>query len=204
MLFRATREKGQLYLPNLVAGLVKRYKFLGAPQSFKDFETDQVEFKHGIFQGSAIETLQIYNDGVAVKSNSDTDVIDAFIADLLDWTTKKLGISVFSSRSINRIYDSQLIVEAAQELLKSLSAQARLGSRVREMVLENTGLDTEYHWAGFVLAPDQIKLSSIEPSSFRFERWFSSEFELNQYFSAAPLRTKQHIDILENLERCFG
>lgn len=98
------------------------------------------------------------------------------------------------------MYDSQLIIEADQKILQSLYVPIKLGSQIREMVANNTGLDTEYHWAGFTLAPDQAKLSSIKPSLFRFERWLASEFALNQFYSSAPLKTKQHISLLENLE----
>ena len=202
-LFHATRHEGQVYLPKLVEGLVKRYRFVGVPQNYAEMVADRVDFKHGLFQGSAIESLQVFSDGIVIKSRSDSDRVDTFVTDLIQWATNEIGLSIFSNRTINRMYDSQLIVEADQRILQPFSVLTNLGSEIREMVLKNTGLDAEYHWAGFILAPDQIKLSSLKPSIFRVERWFDSEFQLNQFYSSAPLKTKQHISLLENLENNF-
>jgi len=201
VLFHATRAEGQTYLPYFARDLTERYAFADAPKSYADLNAERIDFKHGLFQGSAIESLEIYNDGVVVKSRSDSDRIDAFLADLVQWTKVEIGLSLVMNRTVNRMYDSQLIVEADPKIIEPLSASTDLASQVRSMISENTGLDTEYHFAGFTLAPDLVQLSSLRPSVFRIERRFAAEFQLNQFVCTAPLRTQQHIHLLESLER---
>ncbi|MCY4345870.1 MAG: hypothetical protein OXC17_03640 [Aestuariivita sp.] len=93
--FHATRQEGQLYLPNLVEGLVRRYKFADAPRNFGDIEADAVEFRHGLFRGNAVESLRVFSDGIVIKSRSDSDEVDAFIADFTLWTREQIGLSFF-------------------------------------------------------------------------------------------------------------
>ncbi|WP_419906868.1 hypothetical protein [Hoeflea sp.] len=200
VLFNTTRPEGQEYRPHVARELVDRYAFADAPQSFSDLNAERVEFRHGLFQNSAIESLEIYNDGVVVKARSDTDIIDAFLTDLRQWAEEEIGLTFTVNRTINRMYDSRLIIEADPKIIGPLSVMTDLESQIRAMVSENTGLDTEYYSAGFVLAPDQVLLSSLRPTVFRVERWFDSEFQLNKFVCIAPLRTQQHIRLLESLE----
>lgn len=67
-LFRMTRSSGQPYLPHIAAQLAERYHFAVAPTSFGELGGNKVEFKHGLFEDNAIETLDLYSDGIIVSS----------------------------------------------------------------------------------------------------------------------------------------
>ena len=69
-LFLAARPEGQPYWPSAVAALVDRYKFSGFPTTIEELGGERVSFKHGLFDGSAIETFDIYPDGIIVASKS--------------------------------------------------------------------------------------------------------------------------------------
>ena len=55
VLFRMARPSGQPYLPHISSQLVEQYRFGNAPGSFGDLAGDRAEFRHGLFEGSAIE-----------------------------------------------------------------------------------------------------------------------------------------------------
>ena len=67
-LFRMTRSSGQPYLPHIAAQLAERYHFAVEPTSFGELGGNKVEFKHGLFEDNAIETLDLYSDGIIVSS----------------------------------------------------------------------------------------------------------------------------------------
>jgi len=203
VLFHFTRAQGQTYLPQAAAGLVERYSFAGSPQSIAELKADRVDFKHGLFNGSAIESLEIYDDGIVIESRSDTELIDAFLEDLLEWMQSEVGLSIFKSRTIDRMYESNLIFHADEKIMTPLKAMSALCGQVGEMVALNTGLEVEFQSAGFTVAADHTQIPSLKPSIFRLERIFASEFPLNQFISVAPLKTSQHVEVLEKLESLF-
>lgn len=202
-LFHVTRAQGQTYIPHAAAGLVERYSFAEAPQSYAELSADRVDFKHGLFDGSAIHSLEIYEDGIVIESRSDTELIDAFLADLLAWLQSEFGLSMFKSRTIDQMYESNLIIHAEEKIMTPLKTLSALCGQVGEMVALNSGLEVEYQSAGIIVAADQSQISSIKPQVFRLERRFASEFSLNQFVSVAPLKTSQHLEVLEDLERLF-
>jgi len=80
------RPSGELYLPDAVAKIVKRYSFLKSPSPEQALP---YTFAVGKFQNSQIAEFSLYNDGLIVSSASDTDLLDAFLDDLLSWATKE-------------------------------------------------------------------------------------------------------------------
>ena len=96
-LFQTTRPSGQPYLPHIAAQVAERYRFGSAPHSIEELGGNKAEFRHGLFEGNAIETLEVYNDGIIVTSRSDTDFIDRFIDDLVTWLENDHGYSVIEN-----------------------------------------------------------------------------------------------------------
>jgi hypothetical protein len=63
-----------------------------------------------------------------------------------------------------------------------------------------TGTNFDYEADSLTLAPDDAKLSGMKPSSFKIERRAGIEHQLTQYFSLAPLRTDDHLALIERWE----
>ncbi len=101
------------------------------------------------------------------------------------------------------MYESNLVVEVDEKILAPLSELSDIGGVIGEMVALNTGLEVGFQSAGFMFAPDLTQIASLKPSVFRLERRLVSEFSLCQFVSSAPLKTKQHMDVLERLEKLF-
>lgn len=202
-LFQTTRSAGQIYLPLASARLSGRYSFSSAPKSISELTGDRLEFKHGQFNDNAIESLEVYNDGIIISSSSDTDFIDEFFSDFCEWISDNLGLSMIKTHSINRIYESSFSFETKKDILKPLEAYSEIAKLVESDLKETTGLEVNYEPSGWVFTSDQTKNPYLKPSIFRIERRAGIEFGLNQFSSAAPLKTKQHINIIEKLESVF-
>ncbi|MFZ1728034.1 MAG: hypothetical protein WBO29_16130 [Albidovulum sp.] len=202
-IFHITRLEGQAYLPSLAALLTEKYAFVGAPKSLAEMKADRIEFSHGYFEGSAIDRLEIYDDGIVISSRSSTDFIDRFLDDMLRWAVSELGISVVNNRTVNRVYESSLIIEADEKILTPLKALEETATLIQSHLLEASGMNVPYYPSGYIIAADHSKNPQLKPALFRLERRFASEFELNQFYSIAPLRTPQHIGVLEKIEATF-
>lgn len=199
-LFRMERPSGQPYLPHIAAQLAERYHFGGAPHSFADVGGNKIEFKHGLFEGNAIDILEVYNDGIIVSSRSDSNCIDKYIDDLGLWLETTHGLSAIETHTVNKMYESTLLVETDREIFKPLDAFAGIARMIEGALRDSTGLEVQYHSVGLSLSADQSKNPFLRPVPFRFERKDLIEFSRHQFFTTAPLKTKQHLDILERLE----
>ncbi|MCY3879903.1 MAG: hypothetical protein OXF74_12085 [Rhodobacteraceae bacterium] len=201
VLFRATRPKGQAYLPLLAAKVAERYNFSSAPQTLADIKSPKVEFCHGLFKDCAVERFEVYNDGIIVTSCSDTDFIDAFIGDLVSWLKNEHGHAIIETHTVRRMYDSSLLVETDQDVFHPFELYTEILQLIEKSLEGSSGLNVNFQNFGFTFAADHTQISAMKPGHFRLERKEGIEFSRNQFYSTAPLRTKQHLDILERLEQ---
>lgn len=180
--------------------LGSRYDFSTYPRSYEELSAEKIEFRHGKFEDVAIETLEIYNDGVVISSRSDTDIIDSFLTDLSEWLKEDLDISFIKTHSIEKIYDSTVIVQTDKNILKPLEALAEIANLLHSDLKETSGLDVKYEPFGWVLAADPTHNPALKPASLRIERRAGTDFSLQHYISVAPLKMNQHLALLEKLE----
>jgi hypothetical protein len=202
-LFNVSRAAGQLYLPAAVSAISEQYSFVGVPKSLEELTSDRIELKQGQFQGNAIDSLDIYNDGIVIASRSDTDFIDRFFSDLCTWMADELGLSVIKTRLVDRIYDSNLVIESNENILSPLDALSDIAKAIETDLSSECGLEVNFEPFGMSLSADQTQNASLRPAVFRIERRIGIEFSLNQFVSTAPLTTQQHIRTLERLESLF-
>src|SRR6266699_3571636 len=80
------RAGGQVYWPEVAAKLVARYSFLRYP-TIQDLteRRDFIAFAVGKFAETQIQELRVYNDGIVVNARSNTNILDAFLDDLMEW-----------------------------------------------------------------------------------------------------------------------
>ncbi len=199
-LFHIARIRGQLFLPGAALMLVSRYNFSSYPQSYQDLSAEKLEFKHALFNDSAIESLEIYADGIVISTRSDTDIIDLFFGDLCEWLENELAISFVKTHSIDRIYDSTIVFQTEKNVLSPLRALSEIADSIQLGLKDNCGLTVKYEPFGWVLSPDQTQNPALKPIAFRIERRVGIEFALQQFISGAPLKTKQHLALIEQLE----
>lgn len=200
-LFRMTRPSGQPYLPFVVAAAEERYNFAKIPDSIDELIGNRIEFRHGLFEGSAIESVDVYDDGIIVASRTDTDVLDKFIEDFVEWLKNDHDHTMIRTHRISKVYSSTLLVESDRDMFKPFQAYAEICHMIENGLKESSNLEVVYENFGLALSSDQTKNPDLKPVPFRFERKEGVEFSYHQFYAVAPLKTGQHLQVLHQLEK---
>lgn len=202
-LFRAFNPTGSLYLPDVISRIKEKYEFVVSPVDASGYlsgEENVLIFKHGLFNGKVIDEFKIYNDGVVVDTRAFVEDADAFIDDLIDWSTEQYGYSIKEYPPVQKMFTSQLEVKMDINLDKWIDRVKILASRINES-LRSSGIEAEpFQVAGFTMHFDTSKYGTGAPSSFTIERRVQQLYESNLYFTTAPTLTSDHLKILETLE----
>jgi len=191
---------GQLPIARAAFELVKRYGFTINPK-VEQLEATKVEFRQGAFNDVGIESFAIYNDGVVISSKSSTDVLDAFLQDLNEWMETTFSLRKVETHAINRAYESTLLVRSNAKLLQVLDALAPMQEFISKYLKAATGLEARLEPFGISFGADYSLIPGLKPINFRLERRGGLSFDTNYYISQAPLRTPDHLKLLDRLEK---
>jgi hypothetical protein len=191
------RPSGQLYLPDAVAKVVERYSFFKAPSPDQAYP---ITFSVGKFQDVQISEFSIYNDGFTVSSASDTDILDAFIQELMSWASTDLGLVQVASSKSEKIYESSIVVKADTDLAEAIAPQNDARLAVAD-AMKSVGINAPLKLSGFLLDFDPSDfLGKAKPSRVTVDRRIGKSFSENIFFSQAPFRTKDHLNVLRSFE----
>jgi hypothetical protein len=200
-LFITNRIEGQPAIPAAFAELIKRYSFAGHPTKIEELEANRITFRLGSFDNVSIESFEIYPDGVAVSAKAPTDLLDAFLTDVTQWMDAAFGLKRIETHDINRLYESTVVVQSSAPLLRPLDALQSIRQMISAALKAEIGLDAQFEPFSLGVATDHTKLPGFKPIPFRVERRAVIAFEKNYYYSQAPLRTADHLKVLESLEK---
>jgi hypothetical protein len=184
----------------IIVAIKDRYNFKAYPKSAEDadeFSSTGIVFTNGSFEAGngrhAIVKATMFGDGIVVDSALSTDFCEAFLADALGFLASQFGLTYRPEMVHTRIYTSELIIQTEKDMDKLF---APLGSILRKLRLW-TG--HTFHPGGFGFAID-IGETTAKPAPFRFEREINKPHKLQRFYSAAPIRTSQHEELLRELE----
>ena len=196
---RDLNPRGIDILPMLTA-VRDRYNFQAYPKTIEEANENSsqgIAFMNGSFAVDnhryAIAKATIFGDGLVADSALSTDCSDAFLGDVLSFLSSQFGLTYRHEMIHTKIYTSELIVQTDKDLdglFASLTA-------VREKLDSLTG--HRFEPAGFAFSID-TQATTARPAPFRFEREINKAFTQRRYYSAAPLRTSQHEDLLRQME----
>jgi hypothetical protein len=187
--------RGGVFMPDVITNVVRRYRFASFPKEFNPGQT--LKFEWGVSAGPedlpiTINSLEIFNDGVIVIAGH-TDDADIIMDDLFAWLKSEWRLRE-PQTPIPRRYHSRVVVEFDEGLdyfIKNVEACSAT-------VAQAMGVTVPMHIARLAFA--------VEPSVQAFTSWqiearVGAPFEANRYFSAAPLPTNAHVDMLAAIER---
>lgn len=195
----ATPDGQKLFGPALVRAVMERYSFVEGPKTVPEHDLQRgVSFKHGFFNGKVIDLFQVYNNGMFAEGKHDTDLNDSFLDDVEQWAKQSVGVAL-ADQAGGRIYMSQLVVQSEIDLTKALAPLQQISKKITSLL--NPSVDLPAEVSGIQIATDpSVSVGWI----FRFERRVGAPFGAQLYFSSAPLRTEQHLMLLEHIERDFA
>lgn len=186
----------------LFNGLKEQYKFAKVPAHGDDTKNNALVFEHGAFvraNGDSIHVkLSIYNDGIVAETISSTDDALEFIKSLSAWAASA-NFSLPSEGVVRMGFVSQLRV-SCETPISAINPKVESLCRLLESRLQN--LDNKprtFDLGGLHFFSEDIS-KPLAPIPFKFERSYGVPFSDNEYFTQAPLRTEDHLDLLEALE----
>lgn len=205
--FRTSSAPG--YLPEIAEKIKTRYSFVIGPKpedllppTQPSDEPKGAEFKHGRLITSAepviIQQLTLFTDGVVADTTTSTDDSDRFLTDLTRWAEKEIpNLSPVG----HRLYVSQIEVKVDAPIENHMPHLRPAGEKIRDL-LKGYGQETpHYEVSTLILSFDPIGKIPPQPGFFQIERRANLPYKENVWFAQAPLKTKDHIEILRELEQ---
>jgi len=196
------RPPSGYYLPDAIKIITERYAFVTLP-TIQDALREGAKFGQGRFLSEdrviEIKSLGVFADGVLVTTyNTDDAVI--ILEDIMSLAIEHFGFRApLTLRP--RQFASSVIVEFENSLDNALRSFEKLKSAFSAALRDDHGWSVEVEAARAVIACDPTKLPSQRTAEFIIERRAGVPYSQNRYFSAAPLRTEIHLELLRGFER---
>jgi hypothetical protein len=194
-----------LNLVPLLQPLVAKYNFQIFPTKPAELfgkEVVEIKFSGGNFQKDDQHNigvdLGIFNWGLVAETKSSTNDSDAFLNDLLNWVSTEFKIVPYETVLRSKIYVSEVWVQTDKKLNSLNPKLENLAKRISSLIKGHDHKPIAYETSGIIFSTDPVVTNP--PGSFRFERIIDVAFGENRYYSAAPLQTDAHIELLGELE----
>lgn len=193
------RPSAAVYLPELIAKVVQRYHFVQGPTA-EQLLKSEIVFQIGKFDDVGIGEMRIYNDGVIVSGGSNTDYLEAFLNDLLEWAKTDFGLVPIVTVKPELHFESLFYVKSDADLLSLIRPEKAAVTAINRLWAQYPyGGEYELISAHFNIDPPNVK-ARRKPQQFIIERRAGTAAEENIYYSVAPFKTKDHLALLERLE----
>jgi hypothetical protein len=197
--------RGQALTQDAIDKISARYKFKAPPTITAALEAQKknepIHFAAGEFTSMSganiVVDLKVYNDGLLADCRASTKDSEAFLADFFAWLQAGLGLPKTNVPIRKKMYVSELEMESKDLLTLINPNLAALGKTLAAKV--PSGSATSYEMSSLAFATDPKDGTQL--LNFRFERLINTPFAEHRYFSAAPVHTDDHLELLESLEK---
>jgi hypothetical protein len=192
--------RGEIFFPEVVPEIVKRYNFQKFPKLLEDFdESKGVEFLEGKSGNHTIQKFVIWNTLLVVETRSNTTDSKQILEEMLEWGAAKFGLTYRPGMIKRFAYVSDLSFYSEVQLLDVSPALRNLAAKTSQALSEIWQEPVEYTPINLAVGHDPMaRKYAIAP--FSIARRAEARFSENKYFSEAPLPTDMHISLLEKFE----
>jgi len=191
-----------------VKKLKERYGFVKAPTSFEElYPTDAnqgIQFLHGTLPRDGkpsilIEMLQLLPNVIIARTQSSTDEADEVLNDYINRANKDRPETIRTFGA--PLYSSEIEFEFDKEL-DFFAPKIGEAARQLDALVSRYGNNTPHYQVVSILVNfDVAGLGGVIPGFCRIERRAGIPFSEKIFFSAAPLKTQDHVELLRNLDR---
>jgi len=192
-------SRGQPFAPDVLLGAVARYRFQIAPQSAAELAAESVTLKMGVFEGVQINELAVYNDGLIVNVRANAKLAEDFLDDVYGWAASEFGLAKIEQPGEMRHFESSVVVEMATQVADKFNFLNGLYEDLTGFQEAYGVGNLPYRFGGFQAETEGAAIGGKR--TFTFQRRLNTPFAANYWFSSAPLRTDDHLSVLEELER---
>jgi hypothetical protein len=199
--------RGGTYLPDLISSVAQRYRFVSYPTDFAAAAQQGAKFQTGVIELGGIVIpitgLEIYNDGIIVTT-SNTDDSDTVFDDFAGWAIQTFNLREPTTK-IPRRHASNVVVDFDVSLSSFIRNFELISKLISSAFATTTGISHDLHVARLSIGADPAtsRVAQVQ-STLTLEPRGGQPFTSNRYFSGAPLRTQEHLDLLGALERSVG
>ncbi len=192
----------------IVDGVKNRYRFLKGPElTGEAVAKNGYKFENGQFAFNAapftIIDFTIFRDGLVINATR-TDGAEAFLEDVIAFMQREFSFRDFITKP-RRIFLSQIVVEFDRPLEKLVQSVGKIASVISKPLKQIYEMEIPVKFARLDFDVDKTALPTPAPvglqQRFILERRVGIPFEKERYFSAAPMRTDDHIKALEEIEK---
>ena len=210
-IMRLLEPVGGIFAPDLTKTIQERYRFVTVPKSLAEFDkTKGITFGHGVFNTSGINTknltsrrnivinkFQIYHNGLVAETQSYVEDAELFLDDAIEWAIQTFGVTVAKNEPILKGFLSNIEIELDSPFTKTQVKAYEHISKFLASKLGSYGQESpKFEQVGFALHTDLAKQKIPAATNFKLERREGSPHSSNLYFSTAPLKTQDHLDLL--------
>jgi hypothetical protein len=193
--------------PNIVKAIAERYAFAQSPINPTKDDVDKNglkflngQFEHGKKRTNILEFI-VFNDGIVAASLS-TESAEAFLEDAYSFLRSEFEFREIVS-TVKRVYLSALVVEFSPSLNKALSSYQKIAKIIGEKLhddLDGKQYPVELTRLDFALNKDpEFRPPNIP--KLTIEKRAHTPVSQHRYYSSAPMQTKDHLSILEQIEK---
>lgn len=180
-----------------LAKLGGRYSFAKSPTAL-----GEIDFQKGIelFEGHLgevrIDKLAVYLNGIVIDTRSSTEDCEKVLDDIVALAHEAFGAKITPAR---HSFASHIIFRSQMRLFDLNPVL----SGIAKTLTERSSADLKHP---FIFEPTTVLFNvdssqvKLAPQVFSIERRAEIPFAENTYFSGAPLRTGEHIELLRTFE----
>jgi hypothetical protein len=194
---------GNIYGVELARAMESRYGFLEGPRTVADFSLERgVTFLHGFYHREfVIDKLSIFQTGLVAESKTPTERCDEFLDDVVAWA-RQMGISAEPFESApGYVSHLEVISDSSLETIDKLTPIAAQLTAI----LRSYGYPVvKFEVSSASVHTDLTNAPYPKPLAFSFARRDEQPYPSNIYFSTAPLRTTDHMIVLETLDEILS
>ena len=194
-----------IFRPDFIVALHERFGFVRVPITPSEVLGENLEFGYGKVEHAGkliiVREFRVSPEWVALSvdtGSADTNTDDAEIAlkEIADWATENLTHPPQPPRGA---FASQLEVHLECQFGLVFAFLSRVGARLARTRLASHGEPLPpFEVISIGMGVDPLKVQI--PTHFTIERRTNIPYEENVFFSQAPLKTQEHITLLEELE----
>jgi hypothetical protein len=196
------RPPSGLYLPIVFEKVVERYAFVVRPQNVAEAITAGAKFLHGRLQTHNktlfISEMGIFNDGIIVDSVN-TDDAEFILEDVISWVTATFALQPMLT-IIPRRFTSAVTIEFTKPVEPYLKGLSAMAGQMANAFKQTYGEEVHLNLMRLAINADPLTVTHLKNTQFLIERRIQRPYAENRYHCTAPLRTEDHVALLENIE----
>ena len=181
---------------------VDRYRFVKQPTTADEILDNQNKgliFELGQWNDVGVAKVVLFDWGIVVETNTSTDASESVLQDMLKWGAENFGLSNRPSLITQRNYVSELVFSSEMSLPPISPKLRSLGDKITSLVGGYLGSSLPFETVGVTLAFDSTQSKQLF-TPFQILRLQETPFSQKKYYSGAPLKTLDHIQVIKDFE----